>query len=281
MNRDCHHSNRKFAALAPGLSLVFAELWYIFRVRAEHNHVFMIVHYKNFKSMSPGKANEIRQVIRQAKQSTTALGRLRRAMLKGIPRLHRAIRLPDRDREVVLTDFVLRYLDHVPDYLDALRNLTRSTGIHAYTSRFLDTAADFFLKPVESPSAQRGLLVLMKRAYLAHRVLEELNDRILSRCGTPLVPVDMTRPNLLMHQLIGETHANELDRLVQVTVTACLDREHLMDSSAVQSFIKQQKTSYWRRALRQWPCLTEGFSIAISFTSPRAAINTSVSPAIH
>lgn len=230
--------------------------------------------------MSLGKANQIRYVIRQAKQNATALGRLRRAM-NGLPRLHRAIQLPEHDKEAILMDFVLRYLDHVPNCLDALRNLTHASGIHAYTARFLDAAADFFLKPLGSATSQRGLLALMKRAYLAHRIIEELNDRVLNRCGIPLVPMDMTRANLLMHQLIGEPYANDLDRIVHDTVTDELDDELLMDSSAIQTFVKQQESSYWHRALSQWPALTESLSIAISFTGKQARRTARVSRVIH
>lgn len=230
--------------------------------------------------MSPGKANKIRQLIRQAKQNPAALGRLRKAMLSGIPRLHRAIQLPDQDRETVLTDFVLRYLDHVPNCLDALRGLTVSTGIRDYAARFLDTAADFFLSPVDSEHAPRGLLPLMKRAYLAHRVLEELNDSVLNLCGIPLAPMDMTRANLLMHQLIGEPQANDLDRLVQETVSRRLDDDQ-MDHSAIQSFIQQHKSSYWHRALLQWPCLTDNLPIAIAFGNRETYYTPALSPALH
>lgn len=230
--------------------------------------------------MSSAQANEIRQLIWQAKQNISAIGRLRNVMSRGIPRLHRSIRLPDRDREAVLTDFVLRYLDHVPNCLDALRAVTRPASIRDCTGRFLDTAADIFLKPVDS-AHPRGILTLLKRAYLVHRLFEELNDRFLSRCGTPLVPVDLTQPNLLMHELIGESSANELDRRVEATVKDLLAKEDLMNRPAVCRLVEIQSSSLWYRGLEQWPSLTESLAIAFSFKGSKSRRKTPAATTIH
>lgn len=201
-------------------------------------------------------------------------------MSRGIPRLHRSIRLPERDREAVLTDFVFRYLDHVPNCLDALRAVSRPQGIRDYAERILDAAADIFLKPVDS-AHPRGILILLKRAYLAHRLFEELNDRILSRCGAPLVPVDLTEPNLLMHELIGEPSANKLDRLVETTVKDFLDKEDLMNRAGVCRLVEQQSSSPWYRNLEQWPSLTENLAIAFSFSRSKNRPAAPATAAIH
>lgn len=214
--------------------------------------------------MSSAKANEIRKLIRQVRQNASALSRLRHFMAGSIPRLHRAIQLPDHDREAVLMEFVVRYLDLVPNCLDALRGLTQPAGIREYAGRFLDAAADTFLRSADS-ARSRGIISLMQRAYLANRLFEELNDQVLSRCGAPLVPVDMMHPNLLMHELIGEERANELDRQVENTVKSLLDEQPL-NPSTVCNIVRRQRSSAWYLMLGQWPSLTENLRIAFSFS---------------
>lgn len=59
---------------------------------------------------------------------------------------------------------------------------------------------------------EKSLLRLMGSAY-AHRLIEEINDRYLLETGQIFIPSDMTTANLIMHQLIGEPFANQLDAL--------------------------------------------------------------------
>jgi hypothetical protein len=46
--------------------------------------------------------------------------------------------------------------------------------------------------------------------YLAHRLLEELNDVLNASYHCPVIPEDMTRSNLIVHHIIGEPFANNM-----------------------------------------------------------------------
>src|SRR5690606_27512472 len=128
-----------------------------------------------------------------------------------------------------LTDFALRYVEHVPDFMDALAGLSQDAGIYDYAAVFLDTAQQFFLDPPEQLGRYQGLERVLAQSYLANRLIEELNDRVVNRCGIPLAPMDMTRANLVMHQLLGEPFANDLDFLIHYTTELHLDKQELME----------------------------------------------------
>ncbi len=66
------------------------------------------------------------------------------------------------------------------------------------------------------------LAELLDEAYLAHRLVEELNDRYIACFAEPLLTLDTTRANLLAHQLIGESFANQLDALLDEVLPGVL-----------------------------------------------------------
>ena len=99
------------------------------------------------------------------------------------------------------------------------------------------------------PSDHQGLLALLDEAYLAHRLLEEVNDRYLAHGGGQLVPLDTTRASLIVHHLLGEPFANELDALVQVTVDGLVPAEVFQGPDF--SEYKQRMNVEGRRSLWQ------------------------------
>lgn len=228
------------------------------------------------------RTNRIREIIRRTRTESGQLDRLRSLIRESIPRLHGAIQLPPRDAEAVLTDFVFRYLDHVPNFIDALRGLTRAAGIYDYASLFLLQAEDFFLHPPALIDKHAGLDALLHEAYLAHRLIEEINDRVVGRCGIPLAPMDMTRANLVVHQLIGEPFANDLDFVVHYATESHMDKEALMDNEAFHRFASERKTRGWQAELDRWPCLAEDLSINLSFRADMGRLlEDAVPTAIH
>lgn len=228
------------------------------------------------------RTNRIREIIRRARTESGQLDQLRDLVRDSIPRLHGAIQLPSQNGEAVLTDFVFRYIDHVPNFIDALRGLTRDAGIYDYASIFLLQAEDFFLHPPAVIDSRTGLDALLHEAYLAHRLIEEINDRVAGRCGIPLAPMDMTRANLVVHQLIGEPFANDLDFVVHYTTESHMDKEALMDNEAFDRFASEHKTRGWQAELDRWPCLAEDLSINLSFRADMALLlGEPIPTAIH
>lgn len=211
------------------------------------------------------KTNRIRDIIKRCRTEAAQVAQLRLAIRDSIPRLHGAIQLPKDNADAVLADFVFRYIEHVPNFIDALGGLTKGAGIHDYASVFLEIAEDFFIEPPDVVGAQSGLNALLAEAYLAHRLIEEVNDRVIGRCGIPLAPLDMTRANLIVHQLLGETLANDLDFVVHYSTELHMDKEQLMENEAFHRYVREHKLHGWATELDRWPCLAEDLSIDVSF----------------
>ena len=83
-------------------------------------------------------------------------------------------------------------------------------------ARQVVTAKEFLDAPVELVSSEESLEAHMYQAYLAHRLLEELNDVLNASYHCPVIPVDMTRSNLIVHHIIGEPFANQIDGAIQL-----------------------------------------------------------------
>lgn len=204
---------------------------------------------------------EIRAAVAAAKaqeaQAATITGLLRDSM-EG---LHTAIALPDTDAISALQVFVVRYIDHVADFLEAILTLTEEAGISEQSAAFIVAAEALFLETPQRHPEMTGLHALLDGAYLAHRLLEEVNDRFIGRCGIPLAPLDTTRSNVIIHHLIGEPHANELDQLVDDCAEKLMHRDGVFQASAFQAYVNEHKSRGWTEELERWPCLASDLSI--------------------
>ena len=74
-----------------------------------------------------------------------------------------------------------------------------------------------------------GLEALLDEAFLALRLLEEVNDHHIRHLQRPLLPVDMTEANIIVHHLLGDEFASRMEQLVQFTAVQLLHREHVWD----------------------------------------------------
>ena len=218
--------------------------------------------------MRDAKTGEIREAIRIATEQERQSHTLRKIIESQIPMLHEAIRLPKNNAADALLDFVLRYISHVPNFIDAIGGLTKEAGIYQYASIFLRIAEDFFIKPPEVIADHSGLEALLDEAYLAHRLIEEVNDRIIARYSIPLAPMDMTRANLIVHQLIGEPYANQLDFAVFYSTEINLPDDKQIDGEAFRRYVDVHKNRGWGVELGRWPCLAEDLEIDVNFSNP-------------
>lgn len=220
----------------------------------------------------------IRQAIQQAKANEQETGHLHALLQREIPKLHTAIRLPEHNAVEALVDFITRYIEHVPDFVEAISTLTNEANVYEYAETFLRIAKDYFLNPPELLNGRQGMDALMDEAYLAHRLMEEINDRFISYCGAPLAPMDMTRSNLIIHDLIGEPFANELDLAVQYSVELCMSKEKAFENPAFQQYLAEQRREGWRTAIDEWPCLARDLDISLNFKSATAASSVTDEP---
>lgn len=208
--------------------------------------------------------NPIRVLIRQAQEEDTASGRLVDFLQHRTPHLHNAIRLPQDQAAAHLADFVMRYIRHVPDFIEAMSTMAKEAGIYHEVSPLLKIASDYFLSPPSLVGEHSQLQAMLDEAYLAHRLIEEVNDRFMTQSGIPLAPMDMTMANIIAHELIGEPFANELDQAVLFSAELLLN-EHKLEGDNVREYVAQHQHYGWDEELKRWPCLAEDLAIDVEF----------------
>ena len=215
--------------------------------------------------MSEKRILHIRESIALAKAKEADTHSLQLFLQSKLNDLHRTINLPDEKADEVLIDFLTRYIEHVPDFLQALTELTKSAGIYSFAKSFLDIAEDYFEKPPELIGEHhQGLHALIDEAYLAHRLIEEVNDRVMMRCGIPLAPMDMTISNIIVHDLLGDEFANQLDLAVHYSTEVLFEKIDLEQSPEFQTYVSAHQRDGWSEELNKWPCLAGDSSISLN-----------------
>ena len=204
----------------------------------------------------------LREVIQRALQNEAASTQLKAILEHQVASLHPAIRLPDEDAEGVLARFIAGYVEQVPDVLEAATNVAREAGIEDEIRPVLKVAEQFFLQPPALMAGHEGLEGLLDEAYLAHRLVEEVNDRYIVHFGQPLIPLDTTVANLIAHQLIGEPFANELDEAVHHAVEGLLDEE-AFDQPSAQAYRQRLNDPKVDAAWKRWPCMSRQLGVEL------------------
>ena len=204
----------------------------------------------------------LREQITRARQHETETGQLKEQLEKQLPHLHPSIHLPEADAQGALARFVGAYIDQVPELLEAANDVAREAGIESQIKPVLKIAEQYFLQPPTITNTHLGLGCLLDEAYLAHRLVEEVNDLYIRHFRQPLIPLDMTVANLIAHQLIGEPFANQLDEVVHHSVDEMLDDE-AFESDSVEAYRDKLTSADTGAAWKKWPCMSRrlGFGL--------------------
>jgi hypothetical protein len=169
----------------------------------------------------------IRDKISAAVKAEAENGQLRRRLELQLPQLRNKLVLPEQEPVVALLRFITDYIECVPGCMQLVTAMSKQMGFYDYAAPFLDMAQDYFLHPPPELPSDDGLEGLLDEAFLAHRLLEEVNDHHIRHLRRPLLPVDMTEANVIVHHLLGDALANTLDQKVNHTATQLLGREYV------------------------------------------------------
>ena len=208
----------------------------------------------------------IREQISRAQEHEADTGLLARQLTEQLPHLHAAISLPERDKNAVMARFINAYIDQVPDLLDAANAVAREAGIESQIKPVLKIAEQFFAQPPHMLEGHTGLESLLDEAYLAHRLVEEVNDLYIKHFNQPLIPLDTTVANVIAHQLIGEAFANELDEVVHHAVDEMLNDDSFALES-VEAYRQTLSSPDTGRAWSRWPCMSKQLGINLELSS--------------
>jgi hypothetical protein len=211
----------------------------------------------------------LREQIQHAHRHEAVTGQLLRQLEIQLPHLHPAIHLPEVDAKGVLNRFVTAYIDLVPDLLDAAYGVSIEAGIEGQIKPVLKIAEHFFTAPPAIMQGHEGLDSLLDEAYLAHRLVEEVNDLYIKHFGQPLIPSNTTVASVIAHQLIGETFANQLDEAVHHAVDELLDEESFALDS-VEAYRERLVSPDTEAAWKRWPSLSRQLGVGLDLEQDRA-----------
>lgn len=169
----------------------------------------------------------LRKTIDAALLHEAETGQLRHRLREELPELQNRLVLPEPQALDSLMSFIKSYVGSVPGCLSLVTAVSKKLHFHDYAAPFLNMAEDYFLQPPEELRTTGGLEALLDEAFLAHRLLEEINDHHIRQLQRPLLPIDMTEANIIVHHLIGDDLATRLEHLVQLAASNLLDKEHV------------------------------------------------------
>lgn len=171
----------------------------------------------------------IRKTIATALSHERETGAFRSLQTRQLPTLQEKLLLPDHEPMAALMDFVVNYIESVPGSLDLVTAVSKQQGFYDYAAPFLHMAEDYFLRPPDVLPDDESLEAVLDEAFLAHRLLEEVNDHHIRHLQRPLLPLDMTEANLVVHYLLGDELATRLEHLVQFAASHHLEKDYVWE----------------------------------------------------
>lgn len=209
----------------------------------------------------------IRDLIEQTKKIESESKHLQKQVCEQMEQLHHTIELPEDNACESVIQFIVEYIDHVPDFIEALYSASEEVGIQQFVFPFLTIAEENFLAITSLNEPLTGLDVLLNKAYFAHRLIEEVNDQYLQKTGSTLIPMSMTWSNLIIHSILGEPFANELDKIVEETVKHMMRSQGIYSQSRFENFMDMRNPERWIEIWTQFNCLSQRTNIELNFTA--------------
>jgi len=211
----------------------------------------------------------LEQVLATARADEARTQELERKLTRMLAELHPSIHLPEATRLRTLLAFVDEYVAHVPRLVRALDRAAREAQQEPLIAPLLSRIRASF-----SPRQHESMVSLLDRAYYVQRLVEEINDRFLLLAGAPLLTLDMTTANLIVHALIGEPYANQLDTEAASTAAHIMNMHVGGSPERFYTANQSQRLKMWTAAWRHW---SEEFGldgIALSFEGDSVSKNT-------
>lgn len=210
--------------------------------------------------MIPEKVSQIRSVIAEQKSDRDNQAGFHFWLLEKTAHAHHLVELPESQTFEALAQFIEAYIDFLPECLEHFYRVAERANLNKYTDLFLNIATDFVLAPSEGAEFDIGYGRLVDKTYMAHRLLEELNDRCHRYLGGPGLPADTAMANVIVHSLLGEDFANELDIAVHFAIESQADKER-----QAMANIEPRSLDEITSAGREWPEFGQDLLVGLKF----------------
>ena len=199
----------------------------------------------------------LQQLIQKSVNEEQQTGELHQLLQQRLETVERIVQLPEIEALERLYEFVIRYIQQVPQMLEDLHQGAVEAGLLNYVSPILEVVEGFFMAPPKELNSDSGLVALMDEAFLAHRLFEEVNDTYIMRVGQPMIPFDMTMSNVIVHSLIGEPYANDLEQVVMVATKGIFGEEKAYEKNEkFLAFMDKKDNDNLIKIAQRWPCMS-------------------------
>jgi hypothetical protein len=186
------------------------------------------------------------------------------AMTTRLTKISKPFGLPDNahSREQIF-GMLLDYIQSVPGQLTGLHVIGERYHIIDLLQPFIDLSTNYLAATCRSlevppqPMSDEPLdispvIALLQGAYIFNRLLEELNDEIQRFIGIPLTGANTMTANLIVRDVIGDSFANRLDKIVDALIAR---------SAITKSIIEAQLASAQVMSLKKESCALSGEKI--------------------
>lgn len=207
--------------------------------------------------------SQIVDQINSARHHEQTVGELRARLQDNIGAMHAAIDIKSSSPIDALIQFVESYVSSIPEHINGFNSLAKEADIEEYIQPFLNLACAYFLKPPTIIATEDTLRNTLEKAYLTHRLLEEVNDQVLTLSGAPLAPLDMSMANIISHSIVGDDQANALDHLVLLSIETENINGDIFEKRSVRKYMQKRKLDGWSDVLQNWPCFTKDMAVLL------------------
>ncbi|MGI0119759.1 hypothetical protein [Zooshikella sp. RANM57] len=206
-------------------------------------------------------------IIDKTLKDEATLNAYNRYLVSEAADLSQTLHLPKNEIPSYVQGFVLNYVRVVPKLLCHLEKLFKKHHILDDWLPALKIIVNFFIAPMDLVKRQSDIHQLMLEAYLAMRILEEINEFFLDEAHTSLLPDKLAYINAVMHTIIGDSVARILDEVVfEVVQTMLPDRQKL--SRELQQFLGELAEQK-QKILPNWPSMDNELGLSVFMHTAR------------
>jgi hypothetical protein len=212
------------------------------------------------------------EIIDQARRKEAHSGAFLRQLHKKVAALPSAVVIEGYQPATCLFQFVVEYIEMAPRLIECVETCSREAGKTDLFEPFVNAAIRYFTQPSALLVRYDGLDGLLIRAYLCHRLMEEMYENNRCTRASELVDIEATRANLLAHRIIGEPFANELDDSLTVTLLQIAGTPDYYELN-LDPFVEQVNNVTWDWMRHYWENLLVRNHIRFSLGSGRGGTN--------
>lgn len=191
------------------------------------------------------------EIIDQARRKEARSGTFLKQLREKAVSLPSSIVVEGYQPASCLFQFAVEYIEMAPRLIECVHACAQEAGTLDLFEPFIETATEYFTQPSVMLLRYDGLDGLLIRAYLCHRLMEEMYENNRSIRAADLVDVEATRANLLAHELIGEPFANELDDSIALTVMQIAGTPDYYNLN-LDPFVQQANNAAWNWMRQYW-----------------------------